>query len=92
MKIDKNCFQAVTIIEDRSAGNVIDIADSFMFVEPLKDLQEVDFWKNRLTKLCVPYILAKVGYRDRLGEGRAFAKIVNGFSFFVQYEDWQRVV
>lgn len=68
----------------------INISDDFMFVEPLRDLTEVDYWQNRLTSLGVSFILAKVGYRDRV-DNRRYSKVVVGYSFFVPQEEWQKV-
>jgi len=74
-----NNIKIVNIVVDNSGGQVVPVKVSTMYIEPTKDLQEIEFWKKRLDHTKMPYILADVEYTalNKAGEhmysrGKAF--------------------
>lgn len=90
MIISKQHFQDVEIIQDKSEGKAINITENHMFLEPVKTLNDLNFWIERLDRMKVPHLIAKVGYKKAPGDDKDQTKtiLVNGYSLFTTDEEW----
>jgi hypothetical protein len=55
----------VEVIEDNSHGQHIAFVENNMYIDPTRDMEEIEFWKNRLRMQKIPYIMASVEHHTK---------------------------